>query len=100
MIKKLDINLFGHKEDRELFKKAHNEYIVEKVNNGLSQKAAELSWKTEYPNFITWMTRKNIRYLNTLGQQENIDKINELIDAINQIQKPSNDLEEELNKML
>jgi hypothetical protein len=90
-IKKLNINLFPESTSEEEYnrKKAQfiSEYEVYKSSflfGGFEKDPVlgEAKWNEYFPNgYQEW--RNNQRKLNALGQQNVVDKINEIIDILN-----------------
>lgn len=92
-INKLDINLFPESVSEEEYKKARNKYIADYTEyeqgnffssgrDVLRPDVGESRWNEMYPEgYRTWASRR--RGLNSYGQQSVIDKINEIIDAMN-----------------
>ena len=87
-IEKLDIDLLDEPDeiDRQ-YTKAKADYVYDKINNwSYSKDKAEASWDKLYPKGQTdWEKTNGHRHLTSFGQQEVVDRVNECIEAINQM---------------
>lgn len=86
-LKKLDIDLFDGKNRTELekeYQEKRTQSIAEWItDHNLNRDRAEAEWDKLYPSgFEDWV--KNYTKLTGIGQQRLIDKINEIIDYLNQ----------------
>lgn len=82
MIKKLDIDLLEDATE-EKYKKELNDHILEWTKAKYSRDRAIAEWDTKYPEgFDTWKGRRV--ELSAVGEQHLIDKINEIIDYLNE----------------
>lgn len=85
-IKKLDIDLFD-----ERMQKSYEEYkeffIKDKIKTeGLSAKQAEDLFNVEYPDIYEYAAAGKGLFLNAVGEQRLVNKVNEIIDVVNKLQ--------------
>ena len=85
-IKKIDIDLFQGKSDKELqqeYEEKRKEFINETIIKfNSSEDKAGAMWNRRYPKgFVSW--KPKYRSLNAVGEQALIDKVNEIISVLN-----------------
>ncbi|MCG3204040.1 MAG: hypothetical protein KCHDKBKB_00743 [Elusimicrobia bacterium] len=88
-IEKFNTNLFENKSRQVLqdeYDAARKKHIASELslswNKDKNRDDIEAQWDAEYPRGLDdWL--KNYRILNSYGQQQLIDKVNEIIDELN-----------------
>lgn len=97
MIDKLNINLLDATD--EDYKKARAEFILNKTTWGSTKDQAEAQWDVKFPRGKDdWIN--DHEKLTSSGQQRLINKINELVDVINNMTKDSSGLKKHLESLL
>ncbi len=94
-MKKLDINLLDATD--EDYSKSRIKFLEKMIDAGASREKAEVKWDALYPNGKQdWL--KDHEVLTSIGQQNVIDKINEIIDHLNKPEQ--NTLSEKLEELV
>lgn len=86
-IKKLNIDLFDDVADKK-FDEYKEEYIKKKIKmEKMTKQQAIDSFDVEFPNIYAWGRKGHGYKLNSVGEQQIVEKINELICAVNKLQE-------------